>query len=198
MWLTRFAVRQPTIVTLFFLAVALFGAIGYASMGKNIIPNISLPVVTVSAAYPGASPEEIERLVVRPIEDQIQTIRHLDKVNATAVDGAATIVVQFKLGTDIDASANDVTQAVNAARINLPSDLDPPVIDKIDISAQPILSESITSKSREAGRTLQPRRQRDRAVAQRREGRRQRPRRRRLPAPVLRRTRPGQADRSRT
>ena len=147
MWLTRFAVRQPTIVTLFFLAVALFGTIGYASMGKNIIPNISLPIVTVSASYPGASPEEIERLVVRPIEDQIQTIRHLDKVNATAVDGAATIVVQFKLGTDIDSSANDVTQAVNAARINLPSDLDPPVIDKVDISAQPILSESITSKS---------------------------------------------------
>jgi len=147
MWLTRFAVRQPTIVTLFFLAIALFGTIGYASMGKNIIPNISLPIVTVSASYPGASPEEIERLVVRPIEDQIQTIRHLDKVNATAVDGAATIIVQFKLGTDIDSSANDVTQAVNAARINLPSDLDPPVIDKVDVSAQPILSESITSKS---------------------------------------------------
>jgi HAE1 family hydrophobic/amphiphilic exporter-1 len=147
MWLTRFAIRQPTIVTLFFLAIALFGTIGYASMGKNIIPNITLPIVTVSAAYPGASPEEMERLVVRPIEDQIQTIRHLDKVNATTVDGAATIIVQFKLGTDIDAGANDVTQAVNAARINLPSDLDPPIIDKVDITAQPILIEAITSKT---------------------------------------------------
>src|ERR1700691_1791563 len=124
MWLTRFAIRQPTIVTLFFLAIALFGAIVYLSMGKNVAPNIALPIVTVSAAYPGASPEEMERLIVRPIEDQIQTIRHLDKVNATAVDGAGTIIVQFKLGTDIDAAANDVTQAVNAARINLPSDLD--------------------------------------------------------------------------
>jgi HAE1 family hydrophobic/amphiphilic exporter-1 len=147
MWLTRFAIRQPTIVTLFFLTIGLFGAIGYASMGKNIIPNITLPVVTVSSAYPGASPEEMERLVVRPIEDQIQTIRHLDKVNATAVDGSATIMVQFKLGTDIDAAANDVTQAVNAARINLPSDLDPPIIDKVDITAQPILIEAITSKT---------------------------------------------------
>jgi HAE1 family hydrophobic/amphiphilic exporter-1 len=147
MWLTRFAVRQPTIVTLFFLAIGLFGVIGYASMGKNIIPNISFPIVTVQANYPGASPEEIERLIVRPIEDQVQTIRHLDKVNATAVDGAGTVVVQFKLGTDIDAAANDVTQAVNAARINLPTDLDPPVIGKVDISAQPILIEAITSKS---------------------------------------------------
>jgi hydrophobic/amphiphilic exporter-1 (mainly G- bacteria), HAE1 family len=147
MWLTRFAVRQPTIVTLFFLAIGLFGAIGYASMGKNIIPNINFPIVTVSANYPGASPEEIERLIVRPIEDQIQSIRHIDKVNATAVDGGTTIVVQFKLGTDINSAANDVTQAVNAARATLPSDLDPPVIDKVDVSAQPILIQAVTSKS---------------------------------------------------
>jgi len=147
MWLTRFAVRQPTIVTLFFLAIGLFGAIGYASTGKNIIPNINVPIVTVTASYPGASPEEIERLVIRPIEDQIQSIRHLDHVNATAVEGSGTVVVRFKLGSDIDAGANDVTQAVNAARATLPSDLDPPVIDKVDISAQPILIEAITSKS---------------------------------------------------
>ena len=147
MWLTRFAVRQPTIVTLFFLAIGLFGAIGYLSMGKNIIPNVNFPIVTVSANYPGASPEEIERLIVRPIEDQIQTVRHLDKVNATAVDGSATIVAQFKLGTDVSAAANDVTQAVNAARSTLPSDLDPPVIGKVDVSAQPILIEAITAKS---------------------------------------------------
>jgi HAE1 family hydrophobic/amphiphilic exporter-1 len=147
MWLTRFAVRQPTIVTLFFLAVALFGAIGYLSMGKNIIPNIAIPVVTVSASYPGASPAEIERLVIRPIEDQLQSIRHLDKVNATAVDGSATIVAQFKLGTDISSAANDVTQAVNAARSTLPSDLDPPIIGKVDVTAQPILIEAITARS---------------------------------------------------
>ena len=147
MWLTRFAVRQPTIVTLFFFAIGLFGAIGYLSMGKNIIPNVNFPVVTVSASYPGASPQEIERLIVRPIEDQIQSIRHLDKVNATAVDGSATIVAQFKLGTDISSAANDVTQAVNAARSTLPSDLDPPVVGKVDVSAQPILIEAITAKS---------------------------------------------------
>ncbi|MDB5026867.1 MAG: acriflavin resistance protein, partial [Candidatus Eremiobacteraeota bacterium] len=145
MWLTRFAVRQPTIVTLFFLAVALFGAIGYASMGKNIVPNIAIPMVTVSMSYPGASPAEMERLIVQPIEDQIQSVRHLDKVNATAVDGSATIIAQFKLGTDISSAASDITQAVNAARATLPSDLDPPVIGKVDVSAQPIVIEAITA-----------------------------------------------------
>jgi HAE1 family hydrophobic/amphiphilic exporter-1 len=147
MLLTRFAIKQPAIVTLFFLAIALFGTIGYFSMGKNIIPNVNFPVVTISASYPGASPAEIERLIIKPIEDQVQTIRHLEKVNATAVEGGATILVQFKLGTDINSSANDVTQAVNAARATLPSDLDPPVIDKIDVSAQPILIEGVTAPS---------------------------------------------------
>src|SRR5579863_7065456 len=147
MWLTRFAIKQPTIVTLFFISIALFGTIAYFSMGKNIIPNVNFPIVTVSATYPGASPEEVERLIIRPIEDQIQSIRHLDKINATAVDGSGTIIVQFKLGTDIDSSANDVTQAVNAARATLPSDLDPPIIDKVDVTAQPILIEAVTSAS---------------------------------------------------
>ncbi|MBC5827808.1 MAG: efflux RND transporter permease subunit, partial [Candidatus Eremiobacteraeota bacterium] len=77
MRLTRFAINQPTVVTLFFFAIALFGLIGYFTMGVNIYPNVQFPVVAVTAAYPGASPEEIERLIVRPIEDQLQNVRHV-------------------------------------------------------------------------------------------------------------------------
>jgi multidrug efflux pump subunit AcrB len=100
MWLTRFSIKNPTIVTLFFLAVGLFGTIGYMSMGQNIVPAVQEPKVYVSAYYSGASPEEMERLVVRPIEDQIQNVAHLDKVQAQAQDGAATITISFKVGTE--------------------------------------------------------------------------------------------------
>ena len=100
MWLTRFALKQPTIVTLFFAAIALFGTIGYFQMGKNIIPNVAPPIVTVAAAYPGASPEEIERLVIRPIEDQIQTVRHLDKVNAICAGYSGIVLKPHPLERD--------------------------------------------------------------------------------------------------
>jgi HAE1 family hydrophobic/amphiphilic exporter-1 len=145
MWLTRFTLRQPIIATLFFVAVAVFGLIAYFSMGENIIPNVNFPIVSVTAVYPGASPDEMERLIVKPIEDQIQGLPHLDKVSATAQEGTASITVQFKLGTDVNFSATDVQHAVDAARLYLPNDLDPPLVEKFDVSAQPVLTEAITS-----------------------------------------------------
>src|ERR1700737_3660513 len=100
MWLTRFAIRQPPIITLFFLAVALFGATGYFSMGVNIYPPVTFPGVGVFASYPGASPQEIERLVIRPIEDQLQNVRHVEKIFARSQEGVATFRIQLKLGTN--------------------------------------------------------------------------------------------------
>jgi HAE1 family hydrophobic/amphiphilic exporter-1 len=102
MWLTRFAIRQPTIITLFFLAVALFGVIGFFQMGVNVNPPVTFPAVAVFASYPGASPQEIERLVVRPIEDQLQNVRHVEKIFARSQEGSGTIFVQLKLGTSVD------------------------------------------------------------------------------------------------
>jgi HAE1 family hydrophobic/amphiphilic exporter-1 len=147
MWLTKFALKQPSIVTMFFVAVVVFGIIGFKMMGQNINPNIQFPGVEVDAAYPGASPEEMERLVIRPIEDQLQNVRHVDKIFARSTEGAATVTVQFKLGTDINAGANDVQQAVNQARGFQPPDLNPPEIFRADTGSQPILTEAITSAS---------------------------------------------------
>ena len=145
MWLTRFALKQPTVVTLFFVAVLLFGAIGYFSMGQNVNPSVTFPAVTIAADYPGASPEEMERLVVRPIEDQLQNVSHIEQVFSRSTEGSATIEVQFKLGTDIPSSANDVQQAIDQARPFQPADLNPPVLYKEDTSGSPILTESIAS-----------------------------------------------------
>jgi HAE1 family hydrophobic/amphiphilic exporter-1 len=145
MWLTKFALKQPSIVTMFFVAVVVFGIVGFKMMGQNINPNIQFPGVEIDAAYPGASPEEMERLVIRPIEDQLQNVRHVDTIFARSTEGAATISVQFKLGTDINAGANDVQQAVNQARGFQPADLNPPEIIRADTGSQPILTEAITS-----------------------------------------------------
>src|SRR5215469_6784772 len=147
MWLTRFAIKNPTIVTLFFIAIALFGLVAYFSMGQNIDPNVQIPVVNVTAAYSGASPEEMERLVVRPIEDELENVPHLDHIDARVDEGLANITVELKLGTDVNFAATDVQQAVDAARINLPSDLDPPLVTKEDVNGEPILTEGVTTST---------------------------------------------------
>jgi HAE1 family hydrophobic/amphiphilic exporter-1 len=147
MWLTRFAIKNPTIVTLFFLGVVVFGLVGYHFMGQNLNPNVQFPDVSIMASYPGASPEEMERLVVRPLEDQLQNINHVQHVNTTIEDGIAFMDVTFNLGTDVNFAANDVQQAVDAARIYMPSDLDPPQVSKNDTSGDPIVIEAVTAPS---------------------------------------------------
>ena len=108
MWLTRFSIQRPIIVAMFFIALAAFGTISYFQLGKNSQPNVNFPVVVVVASYPGASPAEMERLIIKPIEDQVDGIEHLDTLNATAQEGSAVVVVQFQLGTDLDFAAIDV------------------------------------------------------------------------------------------
>ncbi|MBV8298171.1 MAG: efflux RND transporter permease subunit, partial [Candidatus Eremiobacteraeota bacterium] len=97
MWLTRFSIQRPIIVAMFFIALAAFGTISYLTLGKNSQPNVNFPVVVVVASYPGASPSEMERLVIKPLEDQIDGIEHLDTMNATAQEGSAVVVAQFQL-----------------------------------------------------------------------------------------------------
>jgi HAE1 family hydrophobic/amphiphilic exporter-1 len=146
MWLTRFSIQHPIIVAMFFIALAAFGTISYVQLGKNSQPNVNFPVVVVVASYPGASPAEMERLVIKPIEDQVDGIEHLDTLNATAQEGSAVVVVQFQLGTDLDFAAIDVQRRVDTARVYMPTDLDPPQVIKNGAEA-PVLTYAIDSKT---------------------------------------------------
>jgi hydrophobic/amphiphilic exporter-1 (mainly G- bacteria), HAE1 family len=146
MWLTRFSIQRPIIVAMFFIALGVFGAMSYKALGKNAQPNVAYPIVIVFASYAGASPAEMERLVIKPIEDQIDGIEHLDQMTATAQDGVAVVVVQFKLGTDLDFAAIDVQRRVDTARIYMPADLDPPQVNK-NGAQDSILTYAISSKT---------------------------------------------------
>jgi HAE1 family hydrophobic/amphiphilic exporter-1 len=148
MWLTRFSIQRPIITAMLFIALAVFGAISYQKLGRSLNPNVTFPIVLVIASYPGASPEEMERLVIKPIEDQLDGIEHLDRVTATAQEGRAVIGVQFKLDTNLDFSAIDVQRRVDTARVFMPTDLDPPVVDKSAGDQQaPILELALSSKT---------------------------------------------------
>jgi HAE1 family hydrophobic/amphiphilic exporter-1 len=146
MWLTRFSIQRPVIVAMFFLGLALFGTVSYLRLGRSAEPNVTFPVVIVEASYPGASPTEMEKLVIKPIEDQIDGIEHLDELRATAQDGSAIVVVQFQLDTNLDLAANDVQQRVNTARAFMPVDLDPPQVFK-NGSDSPMLTYALSSSS---------------------------------------------------
>ena len=148
MWLTRFSISRPIIVSMLFIALAIYGVFAFFQIGRSLNPNVTFPIVAVSASYPGASPAEMERLVIKPIEDQIDGIDNLDQMSATAEDGLAVVIVQFKIDTNLDYAAIDVQRRVDTARVYMPADLDPPLVDKSAGSQQsPILTLALDSRT---------------------------------------------------
>ena len=148
MWLTRFALSRPVITAMVFVALVIFGLISFSQLGRSSNPpNTDFPVVLVYANYPGASPQDMERMVVKPIEDQMNGIDNFDQMTATAQEGTAAVVVQFKMGTDLNYAAIDVQRRVDTARVYMPSDLDPPTVSKAGQSEPPLLDLAISSKT---------------------------------------------------
>ena len=145
MGLTRFAITRPVITAMFFIGLAVYGMVSYFGLGVNLLPDVSFPVVATIASYPGASPAEMEKLVVKPIEDQLDGMENLDRLSATAQEGSAVIIARFKLDTDLNYETIDVQRRVDTARVYMPTDLTPPSVQKFSNSSSPILDEAVTS-----------------------------------------------------
>ncbi len=148
MWLTRFALSRPAITAVIFAALVIFGTISFFQLGRSSSPpNTDFPIVAVVASYPGASPQDMERMVIKPIEDQMSGVDHLDQLTATAQEGTALVIVQFKVGTDLNLAAVDVQRRVDTARVYMPTDLDPPIVTKAGEAEPPLLDIAVSSKS---------------------------------------------------
>jgi hydrophobic/amphiphilic exporter-1 (mainly G- bacteria), HAE1 family len=143
--LTRLSLRNPIAVTLLAALIGLLGLGGLVSMGRGILPPLALPVVVVGAPYPGASPPELERLVVEPIEDELAQLPEVERISASAQDGNAQLVVRFRIGTTLEVARETVQRAVDAATPNLPPDLVPPLVARDDRTQAPVLDEAISS-----------------------------------------------------
>ena len=147
MWLTNFALKRPVITAMFFIGIAIYGFISYRALGVSMFPNVSYPAVFVIASYPGASPSEIEKLIIKPIEDQLDGMENLDRLTANAQEGSAFVEARFKLDTDLNYETIDVQRRVDQARIYMPTDLDPPQVAKFSTANDPILIVSLASNS---------------------------------------------------
>lgn len=148
MWLTRFAIERWVITLMVFVALVVFGLISFFQLGRSSNPpGTNFPVVVVYAGYPGASPQDMERMVIKPIEDQMKGIEHIDELDATAQEGSAVVVAIFKMGTNLDLAAVDVQRRVDTARVYMPPDMNPPTVSKEGQSEPPLLDIAISSNS---------------------------------------------------
>ena len=121
--LTTMSVKNRS--TVFFITgiILLFGVLSYNAMPKESFPEIKLPTIVISVPYPGNSPENIEKLIVVPIEKEIKGISGVDKVSASSLENYASIIVEFDTDIEVEIALRDVKDALDKAKSELPSDL---------------------------------------------------------------------------
>jgi HAE1 family hydrophobic/amphiphilic exporter-1 len=141
------AIRQPVFTTMIMLGLVVLGLFAFRRLPIDQYPDVTIPIVTIQTIYPGASPEVVEREVSKRIEQVVNPISGVDKITSTSLESASVVVVEFDLGTDIDAATADVRSKIDQIRRDLPEDSEPPVVQQFDPAEQPILSLALSSKN---------------------------------------------------
>jgi HAE1 family hydrophobic/amphiphilic exporter-1 len=121
------------------LSLVVFGVLGFLRLGVDQYPKMDIPRVSVTATIEGADPEVMEEDVTEVLEEQLNTIAGVKRLESRSRQGLSTISVEFDFGTDLDAATQDVRDRVARARWELPKELEPPVVEKLDISGFPIM-----------------------------------------------------------
>src|SRR6476646_7803259 len=145
MFVSDFAIRRPIVTVVTMIALVVFGFASCARLDTDEFPAIDAPIVFVGIAYPGASPDVVEREVLTRIEDKISGISGVDKINSTATDGFAQIIVQFVFSKPVDQATQDIRDAISAVRAQLPAEIIEPIIQRFDPNQLPIVSLALTS-----------------------------------------------------
>lgn len=144
MFLSDLSIRKPVFATMMIAALLLFGIISRLRMGVALYPDVDFPNVSISTTLQGASPEVIETELTDPIEDAISSVEGIKHISSSSFQGASQIRVEFDLERDIDTAAQDIRDKISLANRYLPKDIDPPVINKVDMSAHPIFWLSVS------------------------------------------------------
>ena len=146
MKISELCIRRPVMTVLMMASIALAGIFAYRQLPIAAIPRIDVPTITVSAQFPGASPDTMAVSVAAPLERQFATIAGITNITSSSVEGGTNITLEFVLDRDIDAAALDVQSAISVAQRNLPTDLPaPPSFRKVNPADSPVIILALTS-----------------------------------------------------
>jgi multidrug efflux pump len=150
MILSDLAVRRPVLAIVVNLVVVVLGVVGMTRLGIRELPDIDPPVVSVETNYLGAAASVVETRVTQVIEDAISGIEGVDQVSSETTDGRSQVTVEFVIGRDVDAAANDVRDRVSRVIQQLPEEVDPPEVVKVDSNSDVVYWLNLASPVRDA------------------------------------------------
>jgi HAE1 family hydrophobic/amphiphilic exporter-1 len=145
MFISDFAIRRPMITVVTMVALVVFGLFALWQLQTDEFPDVAEPVVFTTIIYPGASPDQVEREILDPIEEAIQGISGVDRIMGEARDGYAQIITIFVFEKDLKEATQDIRDAISARRIDLPTEMEEPILARFSPSDFPIVQVSLTS-----------------------------------------------------
>lgn len=156
------AIRNTRLTLSLMLFLTIAGALAYRAIPKEAEPDVQIPIIYVSMSYSGITPEDSERLLLRPMETRLKNVANVKQMTATAYQGGGNVVVEFQAGSDLDKALDDVRGKVDDARPDLPEGADEPTVNEVNLSEFPVLVVTLSGDVPERALTLAARELRDR------------------------------------
>ncbi len=144
MKIANFSVERPVAISMLILAVVFIGLYALPNLGVALMPDMDMPMVTISTSYEGAAPAEVEKTITKIIESAVSSVSGVKEISSTSSTGNSMVMVQFNYGVDLDDKVNDLRGKVDSVRKSLPDDAGSPTISKMDPNSQAIMTYSLS------------------------------------------------------
>ncbi|HEX5133711.1 MAG TPA: efflux RND transporter permease subunit, partial [Candidatus Krumholzibacteria bacterium] len=149
MSLSTVCIQRPVLTIVFAIVIVVFGIVGFSYLGVREYPNVDPAVITVRTEYTGSNSDVIDSQITQPLEEDISAVPGIRYISSVSREGQSDITIEFNLGVDLEAAANDVRDKVSGAVGSLPPDVDLPRVSKADADATPIVVASVSSPVRD-------------------------------------------------
>ena len=146
MSVTEIAIKRPTLVVVVFAVLGMLGIVCYKGLNYELIPKLSVPVVSVTTVYPGASANEVESSLTKKLEDALSSLEKVKSIQSSSMEGVSSITIELESNADANLSVQDAQRKVNQILSSLPEGAKSPAINKFSSDEMPIMKLSITSK----------------------------------------------------
>jgi HAE1 family hydrophobic/amphiphilic exporter-1 len=147
MFLSDFSIKRPVTTVVIILMLMAFGLLALSKLRINQIPDVDMPVMVVTIAYPGASPDAVEREIVNRIEKPLMAIPQVYQLRATASESSAQFIIIFNFKKNMVEASDEVRNAIAGVRHKLPVEMREPILQRVDPAAQPIMQMALSSTS---------------------------------------------------
>ncbi len=149
MSITELSIKRPLLITVIFVTLILFGFVSYKQLNYNLLPKFEANIVIVQTVYRGASSDEIQNTVTKPIEDAVSAIEGVDKLSSTSSEGVSVVTVQLKSGINTLDAQRDAERKINQIKSTLPDDADDPIVSRFNTDEIPVLRISASANMSE-------------------------------------------------